>query len=108
MPRALSGPPFPRANSLCHCPCSAVLPSMTQRPHLPTPTTVLARLSLPSPRMDDDQIQRFVRDVKDEFAGKDFSNRRGRDETAARVLRSSDGGPFCATPPGDGGGRGEG
>ena len=54
-------------------------------------------------RMDDAQIQRFLHDVKEEFGQQDFSNRRGRDETAARVLRSSRGGPFCARPPGDGG-----
>ena len=54
-------------------------------------------------RMDDAQIQRFLHDVKEEFAQQDFSNRRGRDETAARVLRSSRWGPFCARPPGDGG-----
>ena len=51
-------------------------------------------------RMDEAQIQRFLHDVKEEFAQQDFSNRRGRDETAARVLRSSPWGPFCARPPG--------
>ena len=55
-------------------------------------------------RMNQDQIKRFLQFVKDEFAQQDFSNRRGRDETAARVLRSSRWGPFCARPPGDGGG----
>ena len=55
-------------------------------------------------RMNEAQIKRFLQFVKDEFAQQDFSNRRGRDETAARVLRSSRGGLSASGLWGMGGG----